>query len=166
MPDDTTATPRPVPGTDEEIRRVGRFEAAILVRAVAGTALWLALHRGATPGAITMTSVLVATCWGPWRLVRSGRVRLPADRAAARDRILNASAVVFLATAIWTIWGLALAGRGKEVEGGALAALWTFLFLCFVVDFWLFRWGLRALPAEQPAPRGVTVAEARRAYAE
>jgi len=158
-----TRTERPVAGTGDEIRRTARFEIAILVRAVAGTALWLALHRGMTAGAFVMTGVLVATCWGPWLLVRAGRNALGSDRDRARGHIANASGIVFLATAVWTLWGLVLAGRGKEVEGAALAVLWTFLFLCFVVDFWLFRWGLRAVPAESEPAHDVTVAEAARA---
>lgn len=153
----------PVAGTGDEIRRTARFEVAILVRAVAGTALWLVLHRGLTTGAFVMTGVLVATCWVPWLLVRAGRNALDADRERARGHLLNASAIVFLATAVWTIWGLVLAGRGREVEGAALAVLWSFLFLCFVVDFWLFRWGLRALPARKPPVREISVAEAQRA---
>ncbi|MCE9637777.1 MAG: hypothetical protein K8T90_18915 [Planctomycetes bacterium] len=166
MPDDQPLAPCPVPGTADEPRRVVRFELAILIRAIVGTALWLAMHRGATPGALAMTGVLVATCWGPWLLVRAGRNCVSIDRERARGHLLNASAVVFLATAIWTIWGLVLAGRGKEVEGTALAVLWSFLFLCFVVDFWLFRWGLRALPAQSAPAHEVTVEEARRAYAD
>lgn len=135
-----------------------RFSTAIVVRAWLGTALWLAVHQS-----VAMTAVLVASCWGPWALVRRGASYADRDRERARGHLANASLVVFLATAIWTLWGLVLAGRGREVEGWALAALWTFLFLCFVVDFWLFRWGLRAIPPQDFAVPGVTADEALRA---
>ena len=147
----------PAAGTDDECRRVGHFGVALFARAAIGTALWLLLHRS-----VMMTSILVATCWVPWAMVRAGARVVRADRGRARGHILNASAIVFLATAVWTVWGLVLAGRGKNVDGAALAVLWTFLCLCFALDYWLVRWGLRALPPQTPAGRGVTAAEAAR----
>lgn len=131
----------PVSCTDDEVRGVRRFVVAMAVRAAAGTALWLALHTHAA-----MTAVLVASCWGPWWLARRGASAAREDRARARSHVSNAALVVFLATALWTIWALVLAGRGRDAGGSRLAALWTFLVLCFVVDFWLFRWGLGAVP--------------------
>lgn len=135
------------PADEAERRSVGRFDTAILVRAVVGTALWVAVHRD-----VAMTAVLVASCWGPWIAVRRGARAAATDRERARGHILNASLVVLLATAAWTIWGLVLAGRGRDVEGPALAALWAFLLTCFVVDFWLFRWGLSAIPSRGAPP--------------
>ena len=109
-----------------------------------------------------MTAFLVATCWWPAWLVRRACTLLETDRERARQSLGNAGLVVLLATAAWTLWGLVLAGSGKDVEGWALTLLWTFLFLCFVVDFVLFRWGLRALPELDPPAVGVTVDQALR----
>lgn len=148
----------PAPCTDAERRDVRRFGTAIVVRAWIGTALWVAVHQN-----LPMTLVLVASCWGPWLLVRRGDAAAERDRDQARGHIANASLVVLLATAAWTLWGLVLAGRGRDVGGWALAALWTFLFLCFVVDFWLFRWGMRAVPASGGADPGISAEEALRA---
>lgn len=122
-----------------------RFGVAILVRALIGTALWIAVHRS-----VAVTVALVATCWWPAWLVQRACAVLATDRERARQHLGNSGLVVLLATAAWTLWGLVLAGKGKEVAGWALTLLWTFLFLCFVVDFVLFRWGLRALPDRTP----------------
>ena len=149
--------PAPVPGEPGESARVRRFGTAILVRAAVGTALWIAVHRN-----VAMTAVLVATCWWPAEMVRRASAAVATDRERARHLVADSGMVVLLATAIWTLWGLVLAGRGKDVEGWALTLLWSFLFLCFVVDFVLFRWGLRALPERDPPGPGVLADDALR----
>ena len=146
-----------VPAEPGERASVRRFGVAILVRALVGTALWLAVHRS-----VAMTAVLVASCWWPWGLVHRASRLLGTDRERARQLLSNSGLVVFLATAAWTLWGLVLAGKGKDVGGSALALLWTFLSLCFVVDFVLFRWAFRALPERDGPPPGVSAEEALR----
>lgn len=140
-----------LPCTADEIRGVRWFVRAMAIRAWLGTALWAVVHTR-----VPMTAALVASCWLPWWMARRGAASAAADRARTRSHVANAGLVVFLATALWTLWGLVLAGRGTDLEGGRLAALWTFLFLCFVVDFWLFRRGLAAVPERDDEPDAVT----------
>ena len=103
------------PATEAELRSVAIPRRDSRARFRIGTALWLVVHRN-----VPMTALLVASCWGPWLLVRRGAV-IAAPTANARGHILNAALVVPQRRRSDAL-GLVPAGRGARSRP-ALAAL-------------------------------------------